>query len=261
MKTIEDHPRFQELWMASNEVEAAVEDIVPGLSGDVGLAGAIGKPLREWQPDDLVVEVHVQSPAMAERLRPRVEDVLGDTPFQFRGTARVARTTSCNRDATPYRRIRSESRLLEPDSCLISARTLPTSEVLYQLSYAGAELILEVAIAARRGSRTRRSVLSAILAKMEAMTERWSDDRLDALDAKVDELGQRVDNGFNRLEARLDRMDARMEKGFARVDRRFERIDERFERIDDRFDAMQKLMIQVSVLVIVALIGLIATQL
>jgi len=39
---------------------------------------------------------------------------------------------------------------------------------------------------------------------------------------------------------------------------RFERMD---ARMDERFDALQRLMFQASVLVIVALIGLIATQL
>lgn len=65
----------------------------------------------------------------------------------------------------------------------------------------------------------KRSVCN--YAKMEAMTERWNDDRLDALDVKVDELARR-------LEARLDRMDERMDKRLellnVRIDRRFKRI-------------------------------------
>jgi hypothetical protein len=44
---------------------------------------------------------------------------------------------------------------------------------------------------------------------MEAMRERWTDERMDDLNRKVDELGRRVDNGFNRVEARFERMETR----------------------------------------------------
>lgn len=35
---------------------------------------------------------------------------------------------------------------------------------------------------------------------MEAMSQRWNDDRLDDLNRKVDDLARRVDNGFDRIE-------------------------------------------------------------
>jgi hypothetical protein len=38
-------------------------------------------------------------------------------------------------------------------------------------------------------------------------------------------------------------------------------MDRRFDRLDERFDGLQRTMIQASAMIIVALIGLIATQL
>lgn len=66
--------------------------------------------------------------------------------------------------------------------------------------------------------------------------EKWTDERLDDLNAKVD-------------------------RGFDRMDRRFDRVDERFERIDERFEAMYRLMLTLGGGAFAALIGLIATQL
>jgi hypothetical protein len=108
---------------------------------------------------------------------------------------------------------------------------------------------------------------------METMQEgHWNNARLDDLNGRVSDLGRRMDAGF----ARADR---RMDEGFARVDAdlrglrgemgglrgemnsRFEHVDARFEHIDQRFDALQRTMLQLGGGVIVALIGLIATQL
>ncbi|HEU4944437.1 MAG TPA: hypothetical protein VFT10_04675 [Solirubrobacterales bacterium] len=95
---------------------------------------------------------------------------------------------------------------------------------------------------------------------MEAMTERWTDGRMDDLSAKVDELGCRMENGFNRLDAdiRALRDDtksefgavrgemkkestavrAEMKEGFEAVDKRFDTVDKRFEKVDERFEAI-----------------------
>jgi hypothetical protein len=82
---IENHPRFQEIWKAGNEVEAAVADTFPKLFTDVGiLPAASEKSSYELRPEELVVEINVESPEMAEKLRPTVEEVLGDLPYQFR---------------------------------------------------------------------------------------------------------------------------------------------------------------------------------
>lgn len=92
---------------------------------------------------------------------------------------------------------------------------------------------------------------------MEAMTESWTDGRMDDLSAKVDELGRRMENGFNRLDAdvRALRDDTKtefgavrsetkkefaavrveMRKGFEMIEKRFDKIDARFDKVDERF--------------------------
>ena len=77
---------------------------------------------------------------------------------------------------------------------------------------------------------------------MEAMRESWTDDRLD-------DLNRRVDAGFKQVDER-----------FKQADRRFDKVDHRFDKLEARFDALQRTLFQSSVLIIVALIGLIATQ-
>jgi hypothetical protein len=64
---------------------------------------------------------------------------------------------------------------------------------------------------------------------MEAMRKAWTDERLD-------DLGGRMDRGFDRVDADL-------------------------RALNGRFDALQRTMVQVGGGVIVASIGLIATQL
>lgn len=103
---------------------------------------------------------------------------------------------------------------------------------------------------------------------MPVMLERWNDDKMDALDAKVNDLGARMEKGFERVDGELRELRQEMKAGFERIDDRFkrfddrfERLDERFERIDDRFERMHRLMTQLCGMTIVALIGLIATQL
>jgi hypothetical protein len=89
---------------------------------------------------------------------------------------------------------------------------------------------------------------------MEAMRQSWTDERLD-------DLNRNVDRRFAEVDRRFDE-----------VDRRFDRVDERFDRVDDefremrvemnaRFDSLQRTMLQMSGLVVAALIGVIATQL
>ncbi|HET8863117.1 MAG TPA: hypothetical protein VFM94_07695 [Solirubrobacterales bacterium] len=71
---------------------------------------------------------------------------------------------------------------------------------------------------------------------MPVMLERWNDDKMDALSEKVDRLG---------VEMREWRQE--MKAGF--------------ERVDDRFERLQQTMFRAAVLIVVALIGVIATQL
>jgi hypothetical protein len=60
---------------------------------------------------------------------------------------------------------------------------------------------------------------------MDAMREKWTDERLDDLSGKVDDIGRRMDLRFDAME------------------RRFEAIDRRFERMDSRFDRLQWVMV------------------
>jgi chaperonin cofactor prefoldin len=99
---------------------------------------------------------------------------------------------------------------------------------------------------------------------MEAMRESWTDARLDDFRAETarrsDELGRRIDNGFNRMSAETAALRKEMNERFEAVDKRFESVDRRFEAVDRRFEAMHRLLVQLCGGVIVALIGLIATQ-
>jgi len=67
----------------------------------------------------------------------------------------------------------------------------------------------------------------------------------------------------NRTRVDADLRGLRGEMGGLRgeMNSRFEHVDARFEHIDQRFDALQRTMLQLGGGVIVALIGLIATQL
>jgi hypothetical protein len=68
---------------------------------------------------------------------------------------------------------------------------------------------------------------------MESMREAWTDERLD-------DMSRRMDEGFRRVDEDLRALRTEMSL---------------------RFDAMQRTMIQFGAVMIVALIGLIATQL
>ena len=63
-----------------------------------------------------------------------------------------------------------------------------------------------------------------LMAVMMSPRERWTDERIDDLNAKVD-------RGFAELKSE-------MREGFAKVDKRFEQVDKRFERIEDRLDKL-----------------------
>lgn len=79
---------------------------------------------------------------------------------------------------------------------------------------------------------------------METMTERWTDGRMDDLNAKVDDLGRRVDHGFR---------DLRVE------------MNAKLERVEGRIDEVNRTMLLLGggalVTFVVGFAGLIATQL
>jgi len=92
--------------------------------------------------------------------------------------------------------------------------------------------------------------------------ERWSDERLD-------DLNSRVGSGFDRIDADLRdirgemgslRRELRGEMGSLRRELRGEMGSLRGE-MNSRFDALQRTMLQLGAGIVVALIGLIATQL
>jgi hypothetical protein len=106
---------------------------------------------------------------------------------------------------------------------------------------------------------------------MEAVRDKWTDERLDDLNAKVDRGFERVDADLRalRVETRTEfgALRGEMKAGFERVDARFEKMDERFEKIDERFgrmeermderfEALHRLLFRAAAVLIVALVGL-----
>jgi archaellum component FlaC len=127
----------------------------------------------------------------------------------------------------------------------------------------------------------------SILAIMEAMRQSWTDERLDDLNRNVDRRFDQVDRRFDKVDQRFELVDQRfdqVDQRFDQVDQRFEQVDQRFELVDQRFDriegaveafraemlgfrsemnqrfdSMQRMMLQASVVLIVGLLGVLAT--
>jgi hypothetical protein len=82
--------------------------------------------------------------------------------------------------------------------------------------------------------------------------EKWTDERLDDLNAKVDqgfaETKAEMREGFTRVDADIRELRGEMSA-------RFEKVDERFEKINDRFDAQNRAMLGFAVAIIIATIG------
>jgi hypothetical protein len=114
---------------------------------------------------------------------------------------------------------------------------------------------------------------------MEAMRQSWTDSRMDdlkgqvdrldtkvdRLDAKVDRLDAKMDKGFERLDAKIDKGDAKMDKGFERLDAKIDRASEaqaaRIDMLNQTILAATGRLFAACIAVVVAIIGLIATQL
>lgn len=75
---------------------------------------------------------------------------------------------------------------------------------------------------------------------MYDVRESWTDERLD-------DFARNVERRFDKVDREIHDLRSEMKAGF--------------DKVDARFEALQRTMFQTSVLVIVALIGLIATQL
>jgi hypothetical protein len=77
--------------------------------------------------------------------------------------------------------------------------------------------------------------MEAAVAEKEAGMTEWNDGRLDDLSKRVDELGTRMDLGFAQ-------------------------VHEDIRELHGRFDALQRTLVQMTTVMIAALIGFIATQ-
>jgi hypothetical protein len=89
---------------------------------------------------------------------------------------------------------------------------------------------------------------------MEAMRETWTD-------ARLSDFAAHTDSRFDAIDRRFDAVDRRFEAVERRMDDGFRRVDAELRALNTRFDAFQRTMLQLGGGVIVALIGLIATQL
>ena len=77
---------------------------------------------------------------------------------------------------------------------------------------------------------------------MDAVRDRWTDERLDDLNGKVDDLGRRMDLRFDGME------------------RRFEGVGRRFEGIEGRIDRLTWVMATTMIIGFLTLAGLIVSQ-
>jgi hypothetical protein len=122
--------------------------------------------------------------------------------------------------------------------------------------------------------------------EMERPMTEWNEDRLDELNGRVNDGFAKVDERFIRLEGEIKegfalvhremregfvRVDGEMNRRFGEVDKRFEGIDRRLERIDKRFEGFEGRLDRVlntllaaalgfGGTVLVAVLGLIASQ-
>jgi hypothetical protein len=86
---------------------------------------------------------------------------------------------------------------------------------------------------------------------MQTMREKWTDERLDDLNAKVDRGFERVDGEIadlrTEMNARFDQVDARFDQMDARMDARFDQMDARFDRrleaLDQRLHGLYRAML------------------
>lgn len=82
---------------------------------------------------------------------------------------------------------------------------------------------------------------------MEAMTQEWTDGRLDELSSKVDKGFERVDRLFEQVDRRFEKIDADIDG--LRVEMRTE-----FAAMNGRLDSLQRVMIQAIVALTAAIL-------
>lgn len=84
--------------------------------------------------------------------------------------------------------------------------------------------------------------MEAVVAERKAEMTEWNEDRLD-------ELNKRVNDGF-----------AQMREEFTGVNQRIDHLGGRIDHLGTRLDALQRILMQIGGGILVALIGLIVTQ-
>jgi peptidoglycan hydrolase CwlO-like protein len=87
------------------------------------------------------------------------------------------------------------------------------------------------------------------------------DAKFDCLDAKVDRLDAKVDNGFARLDGRIDRLDGRIDGLDGRIDRASETQAARIDALSETILTAAGRLFGACIAVVIAILGLIATQL
>lgn len=103
---------------------------------------------------------------------------------------------------------------------------------------------------------------------MEAMRQSWTDDRLDAFRVETQRRFDEVDRRFGEVDRRLDEVGRRLDEVGRRLDKVEGEVKELGHRMEARFDAMsmqfaslQRSLLRFSGALVVALLGVIVTQL
>ena len=86
------------------------------------------------------------------------------------------------------------------------------------------------------------------MAVMVSPKEKWTDERIDDLNAKVD-------RGFADLKAEMKEGFKRVDERFGQVDKRFERIEDRLDKLTDRFESLNRTLWGGAFVIAAALIG------
>ncbi|HWM62961.1 MAG TPA: hypothetical protein VNP96_03130 [Solirubrobacterales bacterium] len=84
---------------------------------------------------------------------------------------------------------------------------------------------------------------------MHLMRESWTD-------ARLDDFAKHTDQRFDAVDMRFDAVDRR----FDAVDKRFDQVEAELRALNGRFDALNRTLLQVGGGIVVALIGVILTQ-
>jgi hypothetical protein len=100
---------------------------------------------------------------------------------------------------------------------------------------------------------------------MEAMRQNWTDSRMDDLKDQVDRLDTKVDSGFARLDAKMGsgfaRLDAKIDGAYAKIDRASETQAARIDALSQMILTATSRLFAACIAIVIAIIGLIATQL